>query len=87
MDKYCIGKDLLATGAVTLDEAFLSYLTVHGNGNVVVKNGGAEGVVVFRAENTTGNSQHFTFPYPIKIRNGMYIELSLNVTATIGYFG
>lgn len=89
MLNYCVGKDLSATVKVTDGDTFIMHLAVHGTasaGSVVVKNGiNASGVVSFKA-NTSANSgtQFFSFPIPLKLTDGVYVELT-NATATIGY--
>jgi len=86
MHDFCIGKDLTATEQVTTDEGYISFIIVHGAGTVTVRNGNETGDVVFKATTVAGASQHFAFPYPIKVRNGIHVTLSGN-TATMGYFG
>lgn len=92
MENYCIGKDIKETQSIAHDEVYLSFIIVHptsiDGGSVVIRNSEDNtGEIVFQAQIVdNASSQHFTFPYPIKARNGLHIELS-NVTATIGYFG
>lgn len=88
MDKYCIGRHLESSEQVTHDETYLSYITVHSSntGTVTIHNSDENGAIVFKANVVGAASQHFAFPYPIKLRNGMYVKLT-DAHVTFGYFG
>lgn len=90
MFNMCITKHLQASETLSSDEAYLMFVTVHPtttDGEVIIKKGDDLGDIVFKAKvKTDESSKHFNFDYPIRIKEGIYVELN-NVEVTVGYFG
>lgn len=86
MRDYCISKNLDSTTQLINDEGYISFLTINGIGNIEVRDGDKTGDIIFKARTSGTDSKHFTFPFPIKARNGIHITLE-NVTAIIGFLG
>jgi hypothetical protein len=84
-----MSKKIIASGSVSADEAFISFINLIGSGvgNIVVKDGDSTGDIIFEATINAGESSKFTqFAIPLRAKNGIYVELT-NATITIGYFG
>ena len=91
MIESCEGNDVLVTGLLSSDEAFIAFITIHSTttaGSIVIKDSiDNTGNIIFKFNSGINEVSTFcSFNVPLRAQVGIYVELT-DVTATIGLFG